>query len=298
MLERIRRSQPVTYARRALRDKTMRAMDEVVSRYYRQQSDQLDALRGEIAELRDRLRHDVEAVGEAVGAVGQAVDHAADRIMDHTTQTDIRAHRDIVAIGNAEAARESAEFVRDEMGAVRHFGHPHATLEYALSLAPEGGLALEFGVYSGTTLGIIAKYRDGSEVYGFDSFEGLPEDWRAAFPAGSFAVDTPPDVPGAELVVGWFADTLPAFLAEHDGSIDFLHVDADLYSAAVTVLDLVGPRLRPGSIVVFDEFFNYPGWRRHEYRAWQEHVARTGLLFEYVAYTYDNEQVALKVVGA
>jgi predicted O-methyltransferase YrrM len=284
VLDRIRRSQPVTYARRALRDKTMRAVDEVISRYYQQQSDQLDGLRNEIADLRERLRLEVGL--------------AADRIIDHTTQTDIRAHRDIVAVGNAEAARESAEFVRDHMGAVSHFGHPHATLEYALSLAPEGGLALEFGVYSGTTLGIISKHRDGRQVYGFDSFEGLPEDWRAAFPAGRFAVDAPPEVPGAELVVGWFADTLPGFLDSHDGSVDFLHVDADLYSAAVTVLDHVGPRLRPGSIIVFDEFFNYPGWQRHEFKAWEEYVARTGLLFEYVAYTYDNEQVVVKVLGA
>ena len=88
---------------------------------------------------------------------------------------------------------------------------------------------------------------------------------------------------------------LPGFLAEHPGPVDLLHVDADLYSAADTVLTLVGPRLHAGSVVVFDEYFNYPGWQRHEHQAWQEYVERTGTTFSYEAYTYDHEQVVVRV---
>jgi hypothetical protein len=62
------------------------------------------------------------------------------------------------------------------------------------------------------------------------------------------------------------------------------------------VLDHVGPRLHPGSIVVFDEYFNYPGWQEHEYQAWSEYVEQTGLRFEYVGYTVDHEQVIVKVL--
>lgn len=119
-------------------------------------------------------------------------------------------------------------------------------------------MALEFGVASGNTLRTIARARGGREVYGFDSFDGLPEAWLNGMPAGAFARDDLPDVPGAELVVGLFADSLPGFLENHPGHIDFLHVDGDLYSSAKTVLDLCGPRLRAGSIVHFDEFFNFP----------------------------------------
>ena len=51
----------------------------------------------------------------------------------------------------------------------------------------------------------------------------------------------------------------------------------------------------PGSVLVFDEFFNYPGWQQHEYRAWTEFVARTAVAFEYLAYTADNEQVVVQL---
>jgi predicted O-methyltransferase YrrM len=175
------------------------------------------------------------------------------------------------------------------------FDDPIATLKHALSLAPAGGMALEFGVYEGRTLRVIAAARHRRQVFGFDSFQGLPEDWRSGLPAGTFATGNVPDIPGTELVVGWFADTLPDFLARHPDPVSFLHLDADLYSSTVTVLKHVGPRLRPGSVIVFDEYFNYPGWQQHEHRAWQEFVAASAIEFQYAAYTYNNEQVAIVV---
>lgn len=218
-----------------------------------------------------------------------------DRLLDRIVEFEIRNRRDIVYAGDREAALESSAFARQELIGTQHFGSPPETLDYALSLAPQGGMALEFGVATGNTLRRIAHVRGGTEVYGFDSFDGLPEPWLNGMPAGAFARDDLPDVPGAELVVGLFADSLPGFLKDHEGHIDFLHVDGDLYSSAKTVLDLCGPQLRAGSIVHFDEFFNYPGWKRHEYRAWNEYIERTGIGFEYVAYTYNDNQVTVRI---
>ncbi len=201
----------------------------------------------------------------------------------------------MIAAAERVAVSSSAAFVQREMREARNFPHPHATLDHALSLAPTGGMALEFGVFSGTTLKIISAAREGG-VYGFDSFAGLPENWRTGFDTGAFDVVAPPDVPGAELVVGWFDDTLPGFLAEHEGPVDVLHVDADLYSSAVTVLEHVGPRLRPGSVIVFDEFLNYAGWEQHEARAWQEYVEKHDIAFRYEAYTHDHEQVVVRLL--
>lgn len=261
--------------RRRMRDKALRAVDEVVDRHHAQQREEMDrrfeGLRTQLtAELREEVRR---------------------ALLD----AEMRARRDLAAAAEREAVASTARFLAEAMPTAPHFPHPHATLEHALALPLPDGLALEFGVYTGTTLKIIATALPGRLVAGFDSFEGLPEDWRTGFPAGTFDLDGLPDVDGADLVVGWFEDTLPPFLAEHPGPVAFLHLDSDLYSSTRTVLDHVGPRLVPGSVIVFDEYFNYPGWERHEHRAWLEYVARTGTKFSYLGYTRDNEQVVVRV---
>ncbi|MDQ3761894.1 MAG: class I SAM-dependent methyltransferase [Actinomycetota bacterium] len=284
--------------RRALRTRLQRAVQEVVEPPHAEQMRELNNLRREVSELRHQLAHGLgDLRGRLVEDMSELVRSTAERVIDHTRAFEIRSRRDILYAGEAQAARESAEFARRHLAGARQFGHPHATLEYALSLAPVGGMALEFGVYTGTTLKIIAAARQGRWVYRFDSFEGLPKHWRAGFPAGTFAAETVPDIPGAELVVGWFDEVLPGFMETHPGPVDFLHIDADLYSSAATVLNLVGPRLREGSVVVFDEFFNYPGWQEHEYRAWTEYVERARIAFQYEAFTFDNEQVVVTLTS-
>ncbi|MDP5182780.1 class I SAM-dependent methyltransferase [Blastococcus sp. BMG 814] len=219
----------------------------------------------------------------------------ADRVISALHEVEFRQRRDLLAAGERDAAVRSARFAAQEMPTARAFHDRTSTLEHGLELAPRGGMALEFGVFEGRSLEVVAAGRGRREVYGFDSFEGLPEDYRPHVRTGAFAVGSLPDVEGAELVVGWFGETLPGFLATHPGPVDFVHVDGDLYSSAVTVLDLVGPRLTAGSVLVFDEFFNFPGWEAHEFRAWQEWLARTGARAEYVAYTSNDEQVVVRL---
>lgn len=258
-----------------------RLVDDVLARHTAAQT---ATLRAELAALRElfdhRLRHEVD---RAIAEV-----HAAE----------VRDRRCMVAAGEREAVLSSARFARESMPAAAMLAAPAETLAHALDLAPTGGMALEFGVYTGGTLRAIARGRGDGRVFGFDSFAGLPELWRSGFGPGAFDdVASLPEVPGAELVVGWFSDTLPGFLDAHPGPVDFLHVDADLYSSAVTVLEAVGPRLRPGSIVLFDEFLNFPEWEQHEARAWWEYVDEHRVGFEYACYTLNNEQVAVRITG-
>lgn len=263
---------------RRARRKAGRLLDDALARHTAAQT---AALRAELAALRDtfdeRLRHEVDRAVAEVRAV------------------EIRDRRCMVAAGEREAVVSSARFARASMPDAAMLPGPLETLAHALAAAPTGGMALEFGVYTGGTLTAIAEQRGDGRVWGFDSFQGLPELWRSGFDTGAFAVDGLPEVAGAELVVGLFGDTLPGFLAEHPGPVDFLHVDSDLYSSAVTVLDQVGPRLRPGSIVLFDEFLNFPEWEEHEARAWWEHAAEHEVRYTYVGYTLDNEQVAVRI---
>lgn len=271
---------PLSAIRGVLRDKAVGLVDHVVGKYHHEQVAHVARLEQELSALRDELRT------------------RGDRMFDQLVEFEIRSRRDIIFAGDREAALESNRYARRHMVGARHFGRGLQTLEFAVSEAPDtGGLALEFGVATGETLKVVAATRGGKRVYGFDSFEGLPEDWINGMPAGTFARTDLPDVPGAELVVGWFTETLPDFLKEHGEHVDFLHIDSDLYSSAKTVLELVGPRLRVGSVIEFDEYFNYPGWQEHEHKAWQEYAAAAGIQYRYEAYCYEECQVAVRITA-
>lgn len=141
-----------------------------------------------------------------------------------------------------------------------------ALLSRSVKSCPAEGLLLEFGVHDGGSLRYIASLTPRT-VYGFDSFLGLPEDWDSANPKGHFDRGgiPPDDLPhNVECVVGWFETTLPAFLAARPDPVAFAHVDSDLYSSAKTVLTHVGPRLAPGAVLNFHEFWNFPGEREGE----------------------------------
>ena len=261
----------------AARAKLQRAIAEVVV------AEQARS-RGELADQYAEVLAALDRVNESVRAV-------VTRIAD----TEYRARRDISYAQDARTAQESAGFVGEHMPRSKVFWEPPDTLRFALGEIKGPGLALEFGVATGSTLKMIADTVAGERaVVGFDVFTGLPETWRTGFPAGEFAQE-PPDIAGATVVPGLFEDTLPAFLADNDEPIAFVHVDCDLYSSAKTVLDLVADRLTPQAVLVFDEFFNYPGWQQHEYRAWAEFISRTGRSFEYLAYTGNNEQVVVRL---
>lgn len=173
-------------------------------------------------------------------------------------------------------------------------------LAYSLSMVPKDrdGLYCEFGVESGTTINFIAS-QTARTIHGFDSFEGLPEDWRPGFPAGTFKLKELPKVrANVELHKGWFDQSIAPFKAKFSEPVVFLHMDADLYSSTKTTLDLLADRIIPGTIIQFDEFFNYPGWRQGEYKAFMEFVNDYKITHEYIGYTGGTgEQVAVRILG-
>ena len=99
-----------------------------------------------------------------------------------------------------------------------------------------------------------------------------------------------------ELVIGWFEETLPRFVSQHPDPILFLHIDCDLYSSTKTVFNFLGKQLAPGSVIIFDEYFNYPGWQEHEHRAFSEFVGASGVRFEYLCYNRFHQQVAVQIL--
>ena len=193
------------------------------------------------------------------------------------------------------ALEETARFVAAEMKGVPAFKTDLALLQHAMRHAKldDDGLICEFGVFQGTTINHIASLT-GKVVHGFDSFEGLPEAWRPNFEKGRFRVFKLPQVrSNVRLYKGWFEDSLPPFLQANPQKAALLHVDCDLYSSTKTIFRNFRERIRPGTVIVFDEFFNYPGWQDGEFKAFNELIAETGWKYDWLGYGCFHEQVAV-----
>jgi len=188
------------------------------------------------------------------------------------------------------------------------------TLMYAARLYA-GGIFAEFGVFEGKTLRMIKqkmfKYMIDRPLYGFDSFEGLPEDYTPYYVKGMFSVE-PSKVSrmtgllrhsGVELVPGYFDETLEPFLVKHPGHCAFIHMDADLYSSTKYVLDVLMThhRLIPGTVIQFDEMFlvgrDDDVWYYDEFQAWNEFVEAYDIEFDWIGSYTQRVGVVLTKVG-
>jgi predicted O-methyltransferase YrrM len=195
------------------------------------------------------------------------------------------------------AKKDSVAYIIEHMKDARILKDRFDVLRFAVSRAPAAGLILEFGVEKGASIRCIAE-ASGRTVHGFDSFAGLPADWRGTKEAkGKFdRQGKPPAVPAnVELHVGWFDQTIGPFAAQHREDIALLHVDCDIYESTKIVFDQIGDRIVPGTVIVFDEYLNYPGWRQHEYKAFQEFVHGRHLRYSYIGLSAEKGHVAVRV---
>ena len=157
---------------------------------------------------------------------------------------------------------------------------------------------MEFGVYKGESINYFAQKLSHKNIYGFDSFMGLPEFWRDGFNKNFFSLEGEMPVVGqnVKLIKGLFEDTIDAFLIDYNiDKISLIHIDCDLYSSTKTVLDHIRDKIVSGTIIIFDEYFNYPNWQIHEFKAFQEFIIDNNLKYKYLLYNDTHEQVAIQI---
>ena len=152
------------------------------------------------------------------------------------------------------------------------------------------GLWLEFGVASGNSINTISS-QTNNIVYGFDSFLGLPEDWGNHQPKGMYSTGGKRPIvrDNVELVVGLFQNTLEKFLEDHSEPVAYLHLDADLYSSTKYVLDQLRDRIVSGTVISFDEIYNYSEYRDHEIKAWLEFCEENKVSYEWITRTIHEQ---------
>jgi hypothetical protein len=178
-------------------------------------------------------------------------------------------------------------------------------------------LLLDLGVWLGWSTRLISD-ASGREVYGFDTFTGLVEDWQVddqiVFERGTFSLAEPlaqrfmndtgvtlhdglPDALGrkVQFIRGSTYDTLVPFLAERPGApIRLFHMDLDTYESCLHALETCKDRFVEGSILVFDEYLVTNG----EMRAFFEFQSKYQLEWRYRAWGLEIWEMNLEMVAS
>jgi hypothetical protein len=62
-------------------------------------------------------------------------------------------------------------------------------------------------------------------------------------------------------------------------------------------MELLAPRLANGTVILFDEYFNYPNWEQHEFKAFQEFVSARHVKYTYLAFARQQVAVRIESIG-
>ena len=169
---------------------------------------------------------------------------------------------------------------------------------------------MEFGVGSGTTLNFIARHAEEHTIYGFDSFHGLPEEWRMSdarvYPKYKYSrngVMPSLEQQNIHIVPGYFDQSLPDFLRTMGQKCSFLHIDCDLYTSTIGIFRNLFEhgRIVAGTVILFDEFHNYKYFENDEFKAFKEMFVDNDIPFRWLAHTespadWNGNQAALVVL--
>ena len=201
----------------------------------------------------------------------------------------------------ANAAKESYELFKEKMGNAMIFPYRPDMREFVIreakaiqpsKLLCDEPLFLEFGVAGATSTNHFAKLLSNTneKIYGFDAFLGLQEDWVGMLrgrTAGAYSYygDLPKVLNNVELVVGWLQDTLSDFLnSKQEQKIVFAHFDMDTYLPGKFGLEMIKPYLVCGSIILFDDFYGFPGWKNSDFKSLNE-IFNTDE-YEFIAFSH------------
>lgn len=140
----------------------------------------------------------------------------------------------------------------------------------------------------------MAEIFSGRPVSGFDSFDGLPEPFKN-HKKGHFRADIPDfsEFTNVHIYQGDFEDTIPLYKSwVKNKKIAFIHVDCDLYSSTKTVLTMLKANIKPGTIIVFDEYQEHEEYIKNEQKAFLE------MKFNYEIFAQTKHRVGLRIIGA
>ncbi len=175
------------------------------------------------------------------------------------------------------------------------FFHRWALFDSMINKSKKDRPFYEFGVWRGESFKYLIKtFKKG---YGFDTFEGLPEEWDE-YKQGTYSAEgIIPQIDGGTFIAGKFEDTLPTFYSKPRPMASIINFDADLYSSTLCALNYSKSVIDKDTILIFDEFIINQNWEQDEYKALNKFCSNNNLTYEVLAVSYMTKQVAAKLIG-
>lgn len=173
---------------------------------------------------------------------------------------------------------------------------------FTLSLITDQDICLEFGVFNGKSINYMSEVRPDNLFFGFDSFEGLPENYGKIVPAGHFKTNFEKLKFNRNVRIqkGIFEETIPKFLEEKKDlltKIKFIHIDCDIYSSTKTVLNLLSDIIISNKcLLLFDEFYNHTEFENHEFLAFLEWVNSHSVDFKILGRNIRHQQALIQIL--
>ncbi len=194
----------------------------------------------------------------------------------------------VVDLVYKRAVERSAAIVEDSMPVAIGCRSKKALWAIASEHAESRLAWLEFGVFKGHSINYLATKCE--RIHGFDSFEGLAENWRGnSLVKGDFDLGgrLPKTRSNVSLYKGFFDKTLPEFLVKTDiGKIGLIHLDCDTYESTAFVLDHLSAHIDSSTVIIFDDFFGAPGFEAGQHKAFNEFMDKRGdLNASFIAYS-------------
>ncbi len=199
-----------------------------------------------------------------------------------------------------QAINDNARFVamrRERFSSCPEFPDRSSLYRHVAAIADEPIDYFEFGVWQGASTKEWASLNSHptSRFFGFDTFEGLPEDWEY-HPKGTFSTKGEPpklDDPRTKFIKGLFQDTLRDFLNYTQPAHRLIvNVDCDLYSASLFVLGTLDRFFKPGTIIIFDDFYSMG----EEFKAFYDYNRSFGRVWNAVGRMPHCVKTAIEIV--
>ena len=203
---------------------------------------------------------------------------------------------------HADVAKNSYETFKNYFKDSYVFSDDNSIRSFAINEAikkfDKESLFLEFGVFKGDSINLFAEKlkKIDAEIFGFDSFKGLKDEWMTEEfnPPGTFDLKgkKPKVERNVKLIDGWVEETAKNFLSRNSKKIAFIHFDMDTYKSTSFVLKLVKNNFQAGTIILFDQFYGFPNWEKYEYKAFKEEIEENK--FKFIA--FGSRQACIKIV--